>query len=370
MEPSTGPLAPSDRLLLIRLGAVGDVLRTLPALHLVRRSFPGVHLAWIVEDRSRELLEGHPEIDEVIRFPRQELRWDAARPLRLAARLADLRRGLRRRRFSVAVDAQGSFKSGVVAALSGAPRRIGLARGHSREMSFLFTNEWVRPPSMSMNRVERNLLLSDALGAAGDEVEMVLPPEHPEEGREAEAIVRTAAPGGEPVALLFPGASQLQGYKKWPAERYGLLAEHLRQAPGVSPVVCWGPGEESLAGTVVSASGGRAVMAPRLGLRLLAALLRRAAVFVGGDTGPMHLAWGVGCPVVALFGPTDPRLNAPLGFGHIVVRRGSSMNSIREEEVVSAARTILLRPRLDRGPARAPCLSRAAFFGATARATR
>lgn len=370
MASSAVRLAPSDRLLLIRLGAVGDVLRTLPALHLIRRSFPKVHLAWIVEDRSRELLEGHPEIDEVIRFPRQELRRNVSRPLRLAASLAEFRRSLRERRFSVALDAQGSFKSGVVAALSGARRRVGLAGGHSRELSFLFTNERVRPPETPVNRVERSLFLSDALGAAGDEVEMVLPAESPEEGRKAEAIVTMAAPGGEPVALLFPGASRRQAYKKWPAVRYGLLAADLRRAQGASPLVCWGPGEEELAGAVVAASGGSGVMAPCLGLKLFASLLRRSAVFVGGDTGPMHLAWGVGCPVVALFGPTDPRLNAPLGPGHIVVRRGPAMDSIPEEEVFSAARSVLLRPRPALGPARAPRLSREALFGGPARVAR
>ena len=136
------PLRHGDRVLVIRLGALGDVVRTLPALHRIRTTFPGVHLAWIVEDLSRDLLVGHPEIDEVIRFPRQELRKEMGRPGRLAKGIAALSHELRDRRFTVAIDFQGSFKSGLLAILSGAPRRVGIAPGHSRELSFLFTNEW------------------------------------------------------------------------------------------------------------------------------------------------------------------------------------------------------------------------------------
>jgi len=359
MARSPAPLAPSDRVLLIRLGAVGDVLRTLPALHLIKRAFPGLHLSWLVEDRSREILEGHPEIDEVIRFPRH-VDGEGLAPLRLPGALHRFARALRQRRYGVAIDAQGTFKSGALAALSGARRRIGLAPGHCREMSFLFTNEWVRPPTRWLNRVERNLLLAESIGAAGDEVQMVLP-ERPEEAREAGAILRQTAPGGEPIVILSPGASRLQAYKMWPAPGYARLAGEIRRTLHAVPLVVWGPGEEELARAAAGGAGG-AAMAPRAGLKLLAALLRRSAAFVGADTGPMHLAWGVGCPAVALFGPTDPRLNAPLGPGHIVVRGGRSMDSISAEEVLAAVRAILERSDHPPRPVPAPRLSRAVLF--------
>jgi lipopolysaccharide heptosyltransferase I len=342
MSVSAVPLGERDRVLLIRLGAVGDVLRTLPALHMIRTRFPRLHLAWIVEDLALDLLSGHPEIDEVIRFPRPEL-LAALRSGRPAAPLADLRRSLRARRFDVALDFQGSLKSGLVAFLSGAPRRVGFSPRHCRELSFLFTNDWARPRSRVLNRVEKNLALAERLGATGDEVAMILP-ETPGEGARAESIVRTLAPRGEPIVLLSPGTSRRQAHKRWPAERYATLASRIRRLGDARPVVAWGPGEETMARAVVDASQGGAVLAPPLSLRLLAALLRRAALFVGADTGPMHLAWAVGCPVIALFGPTDPRLNAPLGTDHVVLRRGRSMDALPVQDVVEAAERALRHP--------------------------
>ncbi|HEU4400867.1 MAG TPA: glycosyltransferase family 9 protein [Candidatus Polarisedimenticolia bacterium] len=365
MTHSSSLLGERDRVLLIRLGAVGDVLRTLPALHLIRRTFPATHLAWIVEDLSRDLLEGHPEIDELIRFPVRELRAVTARPTRLWAGLASLSRSLRARQFSVAVDFQGSFKSGLVACLSGAPRRLGFAAGHCREMSFLLSNQHVRPPSRTLNRVEKNLLLADHLGAVGDEVTALLP-EREEDGRRADAILRELVPRGRAVVLLSPGTSRRQRHKRWPAEYFARLASLMRESLDTLSLVVWGPGEEGTAQAVVVGSGGAALMAPPTDLRTLAALLRRSRLFVGADTGPMHLAWLVGCPVVALFGPTDPRLNSPLGPEHVVLNGAGSTASIRPEEVVTAGGRILARSALNRIPAAAPRLSRAALFPAVA----
>jgi lipopolysaccharide heptosyltransferase I len=349
---------------MVRLGAVGDVLRTLPAVHLIRQTFPAVHLAWIVEDLSRELLIDHPDVNAVIRFPRSELRAAGSRPWRLPGRLRDLAHTLRERRFTVAIDAQGSFKSAVVAALSGAPRKVGFAPGLCREMSFLFTNEWVRLPAPWLNRVDRNLRLAEALGARGDEISMRLT-ERDDEGREAEALLREAAPEGTPVVILSPGTSRRQQHKMWPAASYARVGAALRRSPGVMPLISWGPGEEHLAAEVTRISGGAAVVAPRAGLRLLASLLRRAALFIGADTGPMHLAWGVGCPVIAIFGPTDPRLNAPLGPVDVVLRGAGSTASVSPDQVLTAARRILTTTRGRRGaPGTAP-LSRSALFGAS-----
>ncbi len=343
------PLQKDDRVLLIRLGAVGDVLRTLPALHLIRTSFPTIHIAWMVEDLSRDLLRDHPEIDEVLRFPRRELRRNSLRPLPLARRLREITRELRGRGFTVALDFQGSLKSALLGLLSGAPRRIGFAPGHAREMSFLFTSEWVRPPHGALNRIERNLLLADAIGARGDTIEAVLP-ELPDEGRAAEDLIRDLNPRGLPLVVISPGTSQRQRRKRWPAERFAGLAESLASIAGVRPVLAWGPGEEELARSIVSRAGGGVVPLPATGLRLLAAVLRRSALFIGADTGPMHLAWAVGCPVLALFGPTDPRLNAPPGEGHIVLRPGRDTAAITTEEALRAARRLLERRPAGAGP--------------------
>jgi lipopolysaccharide heptosyltransferase I len=366
MDDCPRRLEDHDRVLLIRLGAVGDVLRTLPALHLIRSTFPGVHLSWLVEDLSRDLLAGHPEIDEVLSFPRTELRLAMMRPHRLRRSIAALTSDLRRRRFSVALDFQGSLKSALLAWLSGAPRRVGFAPGHCRELSFLFTNDWVRPQVRRLNRVERNLLLAEAVGARGDAIEVILP-ERPEEGRAAAEIVRAVNPTGSPLVVLSPGTSRRQRYKRWPAEHFSRLAALLASSPGVVPLVAWGPGEEALASEIVSASGGRAVKAPPTSLRLLAAVLRRSSLFVGADSGPMHLAWGVGCPVLALFGPTDPRLNAPLGVTHVVLRAGPSTADITPDQALQATLGILGRSA---STSATPRLLRSALFPRPAEAGR
>ena len=353
-------------MLLIRLGAVGDVLRTLPALHLIRSTFPTVHVTWLVEDLSHDLLGGHPEIDEVLRFPRRELRDATARPRLLAGLMTAFVRDLRRRRFSVAMDFQGSFKSGLLALLSAAPRRVGFGPGHCRELSFALTNDWVRPRRRRLNRVERNLLLAEAVGARGETIEVILP-ERPEEGRVAEEMLRGLNPRGSPVVILSPGTSLRQRGKRWPAEHFSRLADLMASTLGVVSLVVWGPGEEALARAVVTGSGGRALIAPPMSLRLLAAVLRRTALFIGADTGPMHLAWSVGCPVLALFGPTDPRLNAPLGSAHVVLRAGRSTSDITPEQAFEATRRILGRSAPD---AAAPRLLRSALFPRAAEAGR
>src|SRR5437899_518866 len=255
MDDRTRRLEDHDHVLLIRLGAVGDVLRTLPALRLIRASYRSVCVDWLVEDLPRDLVLGHPEIDEVLRFPRRELR-DTANPRIMAGLLAGVARDLRRRRFDVALDFQGSFKSGLLAFLSGAPRRVGLSPGHCRELSWLFTNEWVRPRERRLNRVERNLLIAEAIGARGDTIEMILP-ERPDEGRAADDLLRSLNPRGLPVVVLSPGTSRRQRHKRWPAEHFSRLAALLASDGGVLVLVVWGPGEEELARSVATSSGDR-----------------------------------------------------------------------------------------------------------------
>jgi lipopolysaccharide heptosyltransferase I len=317
MERPVAPLRPHDRLLIVRLGAVGDVIRALPAVHRLRLAFPRAHVAWIVEDLAAPLLEGHADLNEVIVLSRRELREAGRHPARLLAVSAALRARLARGRYDVTLDLQSTLKSGIVASLAGAGRRVGFAPTHAREWSFLFANEWGRPSSPHLNRVDRNLEMAALLGGSEGPVSAALT-EGPADAAEAATILdRLGALHGRPV-LLAPGASRKQAFKRWPAPAWGRLARLLAEA-GRSPVVAWGPGEASLAEAIEKDSAGGARRAPPTSLPVLAALLRRSALFIGADTGPMHLAWAVGCRVVALFGPTDPRLNAPIGPGHQVL---------------------------------------------------
>jgi lipopolysaccharide heptosyltransferase I len=334
MERPVAPLGPRDRVLVVRLGAVGDVIRALPAVHRLRLTFPEARFTWIVEDLAAPLLEGHPDLDEVIVLSRRELRAAARRPARLLATASALRTRLARGRFDVSVDLQSTLKSAIVARLAGAPRRVGFSPTHAREGSFVFTREWARPSSPHLNRVDRNLEMAALLGAPDGPITAAFR-ERAEEAAEAERILGVLRPRTTPV-LFGPGASRRQAYKRWPAAGWSRLGRRLADA-GQSPIVVWGPGEEELAEQIERDSGGGARRAPPTSLPVLAALLRRSALFIGADTGPMHLAWAVGCRVVALFGPTDPRLNAPIGPGHEVVLAPEGVLSRLSDEAVGAA---------------------------------
>lgn len=342
MQRPVAPLRPADRVLVVRLGAVGDVIRALPALHRLRRAYPQAHFAWVVEDLAAPLLEGHADLDEVVRLSRRELRAAGRNPGTLMRTLSEIGGRLRAGRPDVVVDLQSSLKSGIVALLSGAPRRVGFAPGHCREMSFLFTNEWAPLSSPWLNRVDRNLEVAAQLGAGDGPVSAALG-ERPAEGSAAEGVLASLGlPRGRPI-LLAPGASRRQAFKRWPAGSWARLGALLADA-GASPVIVWGPGEEGLAEEVERDSRGGARRAPPTSLPVLAALLRRSALFIGADTGPMHLSWAVGCPVLALFGPTDARLNAPYGPGHeVLVAPEGDLLRLDPRTVSAAALRMLAR---------------------------
>ena len=342
MQRPVAKLRPADRVLVVRLGAVGDVIRALPAVHRLRRTYPQAHLAWIVEDLAAPLLEGHADLNEVIRLSRRDLRAAGRSPARLARTLSEVGGRLVAGRYDVVVDLQSSLKSGVVALLARAGRRVGFAPGHCREMSFLFTNEWAPLSSPWLNRVDRNLEIAAQLGAGEGPVSAALA-ETASEGAAAEGILASLGlAAGRPI-LLGPGASRRQAFKRWPAASWARLGA-LLAAAGRSPVIVWGPGEEGLAEEIERGSRGGARRAPATSLPVLAALLRRSALFLGADTGPMHLAWAVGCRVIALFGPTDPRLNAPYGPGHeVLAAPEGNLERLTPDAVAAAALRLLER---------------------------
>ncbi|MFM7140743.1 MAG: glycosyltransferase family 9 protein, partial [Alphaproteobacteria bacterium] len=272
------------RVLLLRLSAVGDVVNVLPSVGLLRAALPAAHLAFAVEDRAADLVRDHPLLDEAIVFPRRRWREMLAsrKPSRLreaAAEIADYRRSLRDSGFDVSLDFQGNLKGAMHAFASGAPRRIGFAPGHDRELSWLFATERVVPPADRPHRVEKFASLARALGAAAGPLEFRLPESAPARRRVDEALAAAGvAPG---FVCLHPGTSDRGEAKRWAPARFGALAAELQARRGVDVLVTWGPGEEGLAREVERASGGAARPAPATGSLLeLAEVLRRARLFV------------------------------------------------------------------------------------------
>lgn len=286
-------------------------MRTLPAASALRAGYAGSHLAWLIEAPSQGAVAGQPWVDEVLVFPRSEIETLARRGRWIAAArvLARFLRTLRTRRFDLVVDFHGIVKSGVLALASGAPQRIGYAAPHAREGAWLFATRRARLSADRLSRFERNRgLAAFLLGAVRAE-------DRPwRVGAEARTRIASALGDGPAPVALQPGTSPGTPHKRWAPERHAALARRLREATGVSCIVLHGPtpGERALAESIVSASQGAARIAPdTASLDDLAALLERACLYVGGDTGPMHIASLVGTPVVQILGPTDPVENAP-----------------------------------------------------------
>jgi lipopolysaccharide heptosyltransferase I len=293
-----------ERILLVRLSALGDVVQCLPALAALRRARPEAEIGWLVEDRHAGALEGHPQIDRLFRFERRSGGLSAAWRVRgeVGAWAPH-----------VAVDLQGNLKGGLLTRLSGARRRIGLPRGEAREGAQAFANEIVPPGPPGEHRADRALRLCAPLGAQGPAAP-VLPPIRSEASTAMAAALAALGASPRRYALLVPGTSEFGAFKRWPARRFGELAERLVDERGLASLVAYGPGQRGLAEDVVAAAAGAARLAPDTkDLHEFLALVADAALVVGADSGPVVLASALGVPTVALFGPKDPAVYAPRG---------------------------------------------------------
>ncbi|HEX8160261.1 MAG TPA: lipopolysaccharide heptosyltransferase I [Pyrinomonadaceae bacterium] len=291
------------RLLFVKLGSIGDVVHTLPALAAARRALPGAEISWVVERGAAEILRDNPLIENLIVADTKALRRVPVSGETLSATRRQLRR-LRASAFDSALDFQGLLKSALITRLSGARRTYGFARAHLREPAsrFLLHESVEIPPRAHV--VRKNLaLVAVALGVEvpteAKDFEFPVATNEAHE-REAEEAARAVA---APFAILNPGGNWVT--KLWGAERFGALADALLATHGLRSLVAHGPGEAELARRVVAASRLGAASGVGLSLKGFYALARRARVYVGGDTGPTHLAIAAGAPVVGIFGPTE-----------------------------------------------------------------
>lgn len=312
--PQSSVLVPQSfavrRLLLVKPSSLGDVIHALPTARALRRRFPEAWIAWLVEEESADVVHGSPGVDEVILSGRR--RWVRAlqtgRGVPGAFReFRQLRRALRGARYDVVVDLQGLMKSAIFVAATGARMRIGLS---TAEVASRAISSHVVEVSPAAHAVERYLRVAAALGVADGprDFPIQIPPEAE---REEERLLGGAA---SPVVVLHPVARWPT--KHWTPEAFAAVGDTLADAMGAS-VVITGGGTDVGAGEAVRSRMRRPALnlAGHTPLKVLAALLRRAAVMVTVDSGPMHLAAALGTPLVALFGPTDPSRTGPYGAG-------------------------------------------------------
>ncbi len=304
----------SPRILICRLSALGDCILTLPLACALRRRYPQAFIGWVAQESNAPILYGHPALDHVTAAPRNWLKSFRGRK-NLQAKLQALK-------YDIALDAQSLAKSSIAAWLSGARRRIGFARPQGRELAPWLSTELVS--TREQHIVDRHLDLLKPLGIGNPAVEFGLP-ENAAARRRVDQVI-TESHLGCGFVVLNVGAGWRS--KVWPASYYGQLARRIGEQHGLpSVVVSGGADEQHAAARVVSESGGHALPAPPLSLTELAALLRSSRLFVGSDTGPMHLAAAVGATCVALHGPTDPKRCGPYGGRHRVVQSDQANGS-------------------------------------------
>ncbi len=316
-----------ERILIVRLSAMGDVIHVLPALRCLRHHYPYARISWLVEDRVAGLLDGHPDLDEVIFFPRKRWREGIGilGPLQAINTVSSVYRffrdELRAKAFDMAIDFQGNLKSGVLTYLSGAPVRIGFAKGHCREYNHLFTTRHITPPKEKKHRVEKNLSLLAAVDVKPRYERStinVLP-------EDRDYITQSLAGYKDrsgPLVVIHPGTSDFGAYKRWPVEAFVNLGDRLVGEMGAQVVVTWGPDELDVAKEIVSAMKKGGHLAPKTAnLAQLASIIGLSDLFISADTGPMHIASVLGVPQVAIFGPKDPEIYGPYNERAAVVRK-------------------------------------------------
>jgi len=304
------------KVLIIKASALGDVVHALPVLAWLKSADPAVTIDWLVEDGFAPLLDGHPLVCKVHRI--------ATRSWRRQGWLAAIRESwqavgrIRGENYDVVLDLQGNSKSGLFALLSGASRRYGFDRQGVREWpNLLATNCRVGLTAAEHHISERSLAIARAAFPRGHEHLLAGPlPVRPEAAAQVDALLAGFGLSDSRFAVLHYGTTWTT--KLWPAANWQALVRSLAAESDLALVLTWGSSEERIVvERIAAAAGARALVWPRGTLPELAALLARAAIVVGGDTGPIHIAAAVGTPTVSIYRVTDGRRNGPRGEQHL-----------------------------------------------------
>jgi len=305
-NPAAAGAPSARRILIILMGAIGDVVRALPLLGRLRRGYPDAHLAWAVEPLSEPLLRGHPWLDQVLVYERNHAPWS----------FPSFLRQVRQGRFDLVLDLQRHLKSGITAWVSAAPRRVGFAAANSKEYNYWFTSEQIEPQPPMRLKLMQYQAFAEYLGLPAAPVEFGLSAGAAEIARAQELIGELPAP----LLAILLGSS-------WPSrdifpEMAAETALSLHHNHGLTPLLIGGSKERELADAVMRRLGQipAANLVGRTSLRDLLAIFPRCTAAFGPDCGPMHIAAAAGCPVVSLWGATAPERSAPWGFDELTIK--------------------------------------------------
>jgi heptosyltransferase I len=310
-----------DNILVIRLSSLGDVLMSIPAVMAIRKTYNDARIIWLVEGSVSRFLSYQGFIDGVIEFPRQSIvkAIKKSDPLRAMKEMNAFLKRLRQANYDIIADFHGIIKSAIFSALARGNRRIGFGKIYAKEKSHLFYGETVTAGNNRIHKVEKNMLIAQYLGAGKEvpEVNLCVPSEVESY---ADSFFSEAGISG-PVFAVNPFSSSGSSYKRWDIRHYGELNKKINNEIGGHVLILWGPGEKEEAEYLRQISGDRSLLSCPTDVPQLFALLKKVNMYIGGDTGVMHLAVFADTPVVAIFGPTDVSINAPYGQNNIIIRK-------------------------------------------------
>jgi lipopolysaccharide heptosyltransferase I len=333
--PISLPKGEIKRIVIIQPSRIGDIIFSLPTLSALRGTFPHARITWLVDERCRELVEGHPDLDDWVVVPFKELEEALKKRAwkKMGQTLRRLKKELRSRSFDLSIDLHGLAKSALLVWMAGARWRIGSANTTGmKELSGFFSRE-IPPRPGDQHTVERNLAVVHFLGGptGGAPFNLAVPGVAQDQIREILALAGRREE--DRLAVVHAGAGWLS--RRWPVERFAELINILGRTPGLQAALIGGAEGGSPEGRLFEQLFSL-VRVPvinlvnRLSLKQLIALLAGADLFIGNEAGPMHIATALDRPVVALIGPTRPELTGPFGKRARIVRKAVSCSPCRE----------------------------------------
>lgn len=312
------------KILIVRLSAIGDVVHVLPALRSLRSGFPDSEITWVVEDRAQGIITDHPDLDEVIVFQRKKWQHGIRKISRIYNTLVEVisfYKKLNRTHYDLVIDFQGNLKSGIMTLIAKSEVKIGFGNGHCKEFNYLFTKQQINPPGKRIHKIEKNLALLRGLNIDTKYQSPGFPVSKTDEEYVSDFIYKNIKETA-PIIIIHPCTSKFGSFKQWPILNYAVVADKILETYNANVVFTWGPGELEVVNEIILNMKHKALAAcEATSIKQLIELIRRADLFIGGDTGPLHIASIFGIPTVAIFGPKDPAIYGPYNDKAIVVRK-------------------------------------------------
>lgn len=295
-----------SKILIIRLSAIGDVIRVIPAMEAIRIAYPNAQIDWVTENKASDVINGHPALNSCIVFERSN------HILTSLKNFLTLCRQIRQNQYDLIIDFHGILKSGLISFISKAPYRFSFAPPRAQELSYIFaTHRIPLPADKILTRIEENFILARATGAEriDDWIGMVFPIEIEQE---IQALIETLCETNKKLIVIHPPVERPE--KQWPLEYFAKLADMLISDGRFEVLFTWGPGQLDTIKKITKYMQYPVLVCPQLPtLKHLALLITHSSVFISGDTGPMHLAWLLHQPAICIFGGTNPQQHAPQG---------------------------------------------------------